>query len=133
VNNSPTIGFVGTGIMGSHMARRLASAGFCVNAWNRSAEKLGPLGAHGVRAAASPAAALAGVDTAIVMLSTAAVIEAVLFRHGTDGRAPIGSLATGSTLIVMSSIPIDEARRQAAALAERGVQYLDAPVSGGEP
>ena len=70
----------------------------------------------------------AGADVVICMLSSGRVCDEVLLGQG-------GVLATmpfGSTLIVMSSIPVEVARHQAAAAAECGVAYLDAPVSGGE-
>ena len=123
------IGFLGTGIMGGHMARRLAAAGHAVRAWNRSPEKVAALAPHGVVPAATPGAALDGAGVAIVMLADGPACDAVLF----GGDAPVERLAPGATLIVMSSIPVETARAQGARLAARGVHYVDAPVSGGEP
>jgi 2-hydroxy-3-oxopropionate reductase len=127
------IGFLGTGIMGSHMARRLAAAGASVHAWNRSAAKVEALVAHGVTRVATPSAALDGADVAIVMLSNGLVCDAVLFDSDESGRVPAEALAPGATLVVMSSIPVETARAQAARVSDRGVRYVDAPVSGGEP
>ena len=126
------IGFVGTGIMGGHMARRLAAAGASVHAWNRSAAKVEALAAHGVMRVATPSAALDGADVAIVMLSSGPVCDAVLFDADDSGRVPADALASGATLVVMSSIPVETARAQAARVSGRGVRYVDAPVSGGE-
>jgi len=126
------IGFVGTGIMGGHMARRLAAAGASVHAWNRSAAKVEALAAHGVMRVATPSAALDGADVAIVMLSSGPVCDAVLFDADDSGRVPAEALASGATLVVMSSIPVETARAQAARVSGRGVRYVDAPVSGGE-
>jgi len=123
------IGVVGTGIMGGHIARRLAAAGFEVTGWNRTPAKLAPL--HGVRAGDDLVQTLATSDVVIVMLSTGPVVDGLLFSGGE--RAPVAALRAGSTLIVMSSIPVASAKAQALALAERGVHYIDAPVSGGEP
>jgi 2-hydroxy-3-oxopropionate reductase len=123
------IGFLGTGIMGGHMARRLAAAGASVRAWNRSAAKVDALASHGVERAATPSGALEGAALAIVMLSNGPVCDEVLF----GGDAPAARLAPGATLVVMSSIPVETARAQAARLADHGVRYVDAPVSGGEP
>lgn len=123
-----TIGFVGTGIMGGHMARRLAHAGFRVRAWNRSANKAAALVAHGVQVADSAAMAADGADVVICMLSTGPICDEVLL-------SPSGALETmqkGSTLVVMSSIPVETARSQAARANEKGIRYVDAPVSGGE-
>jgi 2-hydroxy-3-oxopropionate reductase len=132
------IGFLGTGIMGAHMARRLAAAGFEVAAWNRSIARAQPLAAHGVRIAADVDAALKGAEAVVVMLSTGAVIDETLFGGGRGGSdasasAALDSLAPGSLLIVMSSIPVPSARAQADRASDRGLLYLDAPVSGGEP
>jgi len=122
------IGFIGTGIMGGPMARRLAKAGFMVTAWNRTAAKLAALGGDGIRAAAHAAEAADGADAVICMLSSGPVCDAVLFDLGGVAEA----MAPGSTLIVMSSIPPAIAQAQARAAARRGIAYIDAPVSGGE-
>ena len=127
------VGFLGTGIMGGHMARRLAAAGASVHAWNRSAAKVEALAAHGVMRVATPSVALDGCDLAIVMLANGPVCDAVLFDADDSGRAPAEALAPGATLVVMSSIPVETARAQAARVSARGVRYVDAPVSGGEP
>nr|WP_280951060.1 NAD(P)-dependent oxidoreductase [Salinicola sp. RZ23] len=121
------VGVLGTGIMGAPIARRLAAAGYAVSAWNRSRDKLTPLADHGIRLAATPAEA-ATVDTLIVMLSSGPICDEVLL--GADGV--IAAMPAGSQLIVMSSIPVATARGQAKAAAARGIDYLDAPVSGGE-
>ena len=77
--------------------------------------------------------ALDGADLAIVMLSNGQVCDEVLFGADASGRVPAEALAPGATLVVMSSIPVETARAQAARVSERGVRYVDAPVSGGEP
>lgn len=122
------IAFLGTGIMGSHMARRLAQAGFAMTAWNRSAAKVDALASAGVRRAASVRDAVAQADAVVIMLSTGDVVDEVLF----SADAPIEAIASGATLVVMSSIPVETCRRQAERLGKMGVHYVDAPVSGGE-
>jgi 3-hydroxyisobutyrate dehydrogenase-like beta-hydroxyacid dehydrogenase len=124
------IAFLGTGIMGGHMAARLAAAGLEVRAWNRSPQKVAALLAQGVQPAASVREALAGSDAAVVMLSTGAVVDDVLFA---GPRPAIAALPAGALLAVMSSIPVETAREQARLAAAAGIGYLDAPVSGGEP
>lgn len=125
MNESRTIGFIGTGIMGAPMARRLIDAGNDVRAWNRTAAKAAALGAT---TAETPAAAAAGADVVIVMLSSGPVCdEVILGEHGV-----LDAMSAGSLLIVMSSIPVETARHQARAASERHIHYLDAPVSGGE-
>ncbi|WAX94244.1 NAD(P)-dependent oxidoreductase [Aminobacter sp. NyZ550] len=122
------IGFVGTGIMGGHMARRLAQAGFRVTAWNRTADKAAALAAAGVELAGSPAGAASEADVVICMLSSGPVCDEVLLAAG----GVLEAMRPGATLVVMSSIPVETARSQAGQAAERGVRYVDAPVSGGE-
>ncbi len=129
VSAGSAVAFLGTGIMGGHMARRLAQAGFSVRAWNRSATKSEQLAQHGATIAPTPQAALEGARVAVVMLSTGAVVDEVLF----SGPFPaITSLAPGSTLVVMSSIPVETCRAQTDICTAHGIAYVDAPVSGGE-
>ncbi len=127
------IALLGTGIMGAHMARRLAQAGFHVTAWNRSADKAANLTQFGVRIASNPSSACADADVVVVMLSNGAVVEEVLFSPDQTGKPPAEGMVAGSVLVVMSSIPVETCRAQAARLEARGVGYVDAPVSGGEP
>lgn len=123
-----TIGFVGTGIMGGHMARHLAAAGHRVKAWNRSAEKAKALSEHGVVVAVRAEDVAREADVVICMLSSGPVCDDVLLGSG----SVLAAMRPGSTLIVMSSIPVESARHQSREAAARGVAYLDAPVSGGE-
>jgi 3-hydroxyisobutyrate dehydrogenase-like beta-hydroxyacid dehydrogenase len=127
------IALLGAGIMGAHMARRLAQAGHAVTVWNRSPDKAAKLKEFGVTLAGSPSAACAGADVVIVMLSNGPVVEEVMFTPDATGKIPAELLASGSVLIVMSSIPVETCQSQAPRLAARGVDYVDAPVSGGEP
>jgi 2-hydroxy-3-oxopropionate reductase len=127
------IALIGTGIMGGHMARRLAQAGFAVTVWNRDRSKAEKLGAHGVAVADSPSAASAGADAVIVMLSNGPVVEEVMFRADGTARSPFEAMTAGAALVVMSSIPVETCQEQARRCAARGLDYLDAPVSGGEP
>jgi 3-hydroxyisobutyrate dehydrogenase-like beta-hydroxyacid dehydrogenase len=120
------VGLLGTGIMGGPMAARLVAAGFAVTAWNRSPETLA--GLAGVAAAPTAREAVDGAGVVICMLSSGEVCDAVLL--GPDGA--MAAMTPGATLVVMSSIPVGTARRQAAACADRDLAYVDAPVSGGE-
>src|SRR3954470_17638400 len=122
-----SVGFLGTGIMGAHMARRIAQAGHGLAVWNRTAAKAEALSAFGVSQACDAAAAAQGADAVICMLSSGPVCDEVLIEGGV-----LGAMRPGSLLIVMSSIPVATAQRQAELAAERGINYLDAPVSGGE-
>lgn len=127
-----SIGFAGTGIMGFHMARRLAEAGHSIVAWNRTAAKAEPLREFGVSLATSVEGVGENADAAIVMVSDGPSSDQVILGNGgTTGL--LESMGEGSTLIVMSSIPMETAAAQGAAAVEKGIRYLDAPVSGGEP
>ncbi|TPI35819.1 NAD(P)-dependent oxidoreductase [Mesorhizobium sp. B3-1-6] len=126
--NKMRIGFIGTGIMGGHMARRLAQAGFGVTVWNRSPDKAEALRHFGVAVAAEAAEAARDADVVIAMLSSGPVCDEVLF--GTNAAAD--AMSPGSTLVVMSSIPVETARRQGDLAAKKVIRYADAPVSGGE-
>jgi 3-hydroxyisobutyrate dehydrogenase-like beta-hydroxyacid dehydrogenase len=67
------------------------------------------------------------------MLSNGPVVEQVLFSPDHTGKKPVEAMAAGSVLMVMSSIPVGTCQAQAPRLGLRGVGYIDAPVSGGEP
>ena len=124
----PTVGFTGTGIMGFHMARRLAEQGCRVRVWNRTPEKAERLIPFGVQVAENSAEVAQDADFVICMLSSGQVCDDVLLGQG----RVVQSMKIGSTLIVMSSVPVETARRQSKTARAYGVDYLDAPVSGGE-
>jgi len=127
-----SIGFAGVGIMGFHMARRLAEAGNSVCAWNRAREKAERLGPHGARVVDNAAEIAQGANAVIIMVADGPASDAVIF--GADGsEGVLASMEQGSALVVMSSIPPETAAAQGKAAKEHGVRYLDAPVSGGEP
>ncbi|HEY5280098.1 MAG TPA: NAD(P)-dependent oxidoreductase [Pseudolabrys sp.] len=133
MTQSRNIALLGTGIIGSHMARRLAQAGFVTTAWNRDRAKAETLTQSGVSVAATPSAACERADVVIVMLSNGPVVEKVVFTPDASGCVPAEAMRKGSTIIVMSSIPVETCQTQAARCAAHGVGYIDAPVSGGEP
>ena len=123
---TPAIAFLGIGLMGFPMARRLCEAGYTVHAWNRSpdkAERLRPMGAH-VHTEAAEAAAQA--DIVISMLENGPVTEQVLFDGGV-----VNAMRPGALLVDMASIKPAEARDHAQRLEARGLRHLDIPVSGG--
>ncbi len=121
------IAFLGTGIMGVQMARRLAQAGHKVTAWNRSRDKAERLAGFGADIADTPAAAAGGAEFLVCMLSDGPTCDDVLLKQGA-----VAALAPGAVVVVMASIPVDVAQSQAKACAALGRHYIDAPVSGGE-
>jgi len=118
--------------MGVPMVANLARAGFEVAAWNRTADRTGPLAALGVRCCAQAAEAVSRADVVIVMLSTGPVVDQVLFDGTADTAPAVSGLRAGAIVVVTSSIPVHTAREQARRLAGLRCRYLDAPVSGGE-
>lgn len=85
-----SVAFIGTGLMGGPMARRLLGAGFSVTVWNRSVDKAEALVADGAVVAASPADAAKGADIVITMLSDGKAVGEVLFEAGVEiGRAHV--------------------------------------------
>lgn len=121
-----SIALLGTGLMGGPMACRLAEAGHQITVWNRSPEKTAPAVAKGARVTASAAQAVEGAEVVITMLSNGPAVTEVLEQGGVLSAMPQGCL-----FIDMSSIPPDTARKHAQMCAERGLEVLDAPVSGG--
>ncbi|HKT19914.1 MAG TPA: NAD(P)-dependent oxidoreductase [Stellaceae bacterium] len=121
------IAFLGIGLMGAPMAKRLMAAGHSLTLWNRSRAKAEAVCGPGSRVAAAPADAANGADLLITMLENGPVVDTVLF--GPEGAA--AALAPGALVVDMSSSPPPLARDHAARFAARGIAYLDAPVSGG--
>lgn len=121
------IGFVGLGIMGQGMAHNLLKAGFPLTVWNRTASKMEPLVAAGARAGRNPADVAAQSDVVLVCVSDTPDVEAVIL--GDQGI--VQDAKAGSLVIDCSTISPLATRKLAAALAEKGVAMLDAPVSGG--
>lgn len=130
--NPPTIAFLGLGIMGLPMAARLADAGFPIRAWNRSPARTAELTHPGATLCATASEAVKGAQIIIIMLSSGPVVDDVLFSADSNGEPPADTIKSGALVIVMSSIPVETAQSQAARLSHKGVQFLDAPVSGGE-
>ena len=123
----PTIGLIGLGLMGKPMGRNLLKAGFPLVVWNRTNAKAEDLVREGATLAANPRELAAQVNVLITIVSDPPAQEEVLW--GKDGA--LAALRAGSTLIDSSTISPELARREAAACAERGVHFLDAPVTGG--
>lgn len=124
----PQTAFIGAGIMGRPMARNLLAAGYPLAAWNRTRGKAAALAEYGATVADSPATAAAGAQFVFVMVSDSAAADAVLFAE----NGALENITPGACIIVSSTLPPQTARRQAETCRRRGVDYLDAPVSGGE-
>ncbi len=121
------VGFIGLGAMGCPMAGNLLRAGHEVTVCSRRAVSRAPLVELGAGAAATPAELAAGCDAVFTMVTGTADVESVVL--GADGV--VHGARPGSVVIDTSTIDPAATRTIAAALAERGVDMLDAPVSGG--
>jgi 3-hydroxyisobutyrate dehydrogenase len=122
------IAFLGLGAIGRPMAARVAAAGMSLTVWNRTAERAATFARDtGSTQAATPAAAARSADVVITCLSTSRDVASLL--DGTDGL--VAGLHRGAVLIDCTSGDPATSRRIAARLAEQGVGFIDAPVSGG--
>ena len=122
------IGFIGLGIMGKPMARNLLKAGYPLVVYNRSRPAIEALAAEGAIVADSPKAVAQQADVVISCVSDSPDVEAVAL--GSNGI--IEGAKSGSLYIDMSTIAPATARRVYTALKAKGIDALDAPVSGGD-
>jgi len=118
--DTKNIGMIGLGLMGTALTQRLLDAGYTVWVFNRTREKAEPLLAQGARWADNP---LTRCDRVLISLFTSDTVEEVLGQLD-------GGLRSGQILIDTTTGEPEQTVRLAAALAARGVQYLDAPISG---
>jgi 3-hydroxyisobutyrate dehydrogenase len=123
------IGFIGTGAMGQPMLANLVRKGFAVVAHDAVPAALAGATRAGARAVGSAAEAAKGADVVVTMLPSSSHVEAVYLGAGGVREGA----ASGRLCVDMSTIEPAVSRRVADALAERGVRFLDAPVSGGVP
>ena len=123
-----TIAFIGLGNMGGPMAANLAKAGHSVKAFDLSPQALEQAASQGCQIADSAQQAASGVDFVISMLPAGKHVEGLYV----SGDQPLFDQLDSSTLVIdCSTIDADTARSVAAAGAEKGVGFIDAPVSGG--
>ena len=127
--NSLKIGFIGLGIMGKPMATNLLKAGYTLTVFNRTREKMQSLVEAGARAADSVADCASASDVVVTMLPDSPEVEEVILSE----KGVATAARPGTVVVDMSSISPLTSQKVARALAARGVEFLDAPVSGGEP
>jgi 2-hydroxy-3-oxopropionate reductase len=128
MKEKPVIGFIGLGLMGKSMARNILNAGYPLVVHNRSRAAVDELVAQGAHAASSPAELARQVDILFSSLPDSPDVELVAL--GENGI--ITGAHPGLIYVDHSTIKPATARLVAAALAEKGVHCLDAPVSGGD-
>ncbi|MCL4202009.1 MAG: NAD(P)-dependent oxidoreductase [Pirellulaceae bacterium] len=118
--DNENVGMIGLGLMGTALTQRLLEAGYTVWVFNRTRDKAEPLIAQGARWADNP---LAVCDRVLISLYTTDTVEEVLGRLADE-------LRPGQILIDTTTGEPQQTARLGARLAERGVRYLDAPISG---
>ena len=123
------IGFIGLGIMGKPMAKNLIKAGHELTVYDRASGAMDELLSSGAKAATSAKDAAMASELVITMLPNSPHVKAAVLGEG----GAIEGLTPGKVLVDMSSIAPLAAKEVAAELAKKGVDMLDAPVSGGEP
>ncbi len=122
------IGVIGLGVMGKHMAANLVKAGFPLVVWNRTESKMVGLLNLGAKGAGSPKEVAERSDVVITMVSDSTDVEEVVL-------GPLGiieGISAGALVVDMSTISPEVTKRIASTLRQKGVDMLDAPVSGGE-
>ncbi len=124
--NSPRIAFLGLGIMGGGMARRLLGAGFALTVFNRSAAKAAALAAAGARVSATPREAAAGADVVICMVADDAASRTMWL--GADGA--LAGASRGAILADCSTLTVGWVKELAAEAQRHGCEFVDAPVTG---
>ena len=123
---SKKVGFAGMGIMGQPMARNIMKEGYSLTVHNRTAEKCDALKENGAKAVATPLELARNADVLVLMVTGPEAIDQIL-------GGPEGILAfdcAGKTLINMSTVPPSYAVKLCRSLRDRGMEFIDAPVSG---
>ena len=120
------LGYVGLGVMGGGVVRRLLNAGHNVTVWNRTRGKAGPLVEHGARWADSPREVAERSDVTFTMVTNTAAVNAV--TAGPDGI--LAGLGPNKVYVDMSTASPGNTRALAERVAAVGAEMLDAPVSG---
>jgi 2-hydroxy-3-oxopropionate reductase len=125
------LGFIGLGTMGRHMARNLMVGGHAMAVFARCAESAQPLVDAGATFCDSPSAVAAQSDVTFTMVTGTSDVQEVVLGGEDPGRGIVAGARPGSLVIDMSTIDPSATRAMAKTLAARGVDMLDAPVSGG--
>ena len=125
----PSIGFIGMGHMGSHMAQRLLDAGYQVTVYDRTMQKAQEVEQRGAQIAPTPKELAANCQVALVCVTNDEAQHDVMF--GPDGA--LAGVHAGSIIIDLSTVSPDASRRLFQAAQEQGVSMIDAAVSGSVP
>lgn len=124
--SKPNIAFLGLGIMGSGMARRLLDNGFPLTVFNRNAEKAKPFVSDGATVAGSPREAAAGADVVFSMVADDDASRAMWLGE----RGAFAGVKSGTVCIECSTVTLDVIREHAAIAKQKNCDFLDCPVTG---
>jgi 3-hydroxyisobutyrate dehydrogenase-like beta-hydroxyacid dehydrogenase len=120
------LGFVGLGVMGGRITKRLLDAGYQVTGYNRTKSKASWLVDQGLRLVDTPREVTESADVVLTMVTDTTALEAV--TEGDDGI--LAGLTPGKVYVDMSTVSPARSRDLAARVAAKGAAMLDAPVSG---
>ena len=124
------LAYVGIGLMGLPMAKRLLGLGYRVTVFDIAAARLDEARAAGATVAPSAADSVAGADLVLLNLPTAAAVQDAAF----GARGVAGAMRAPQLLVDFSTIPVEHGRAHARRLRDAtGCAWIDAPVSGGPP
>jgi 3-hydroxyisobutyrate dehydrogenase-like beta-hydroxyacid dehydrogenase len=121
-----TVAVLGLGIMGEPMARNLMKAGFSLRVWNRTASRADALVKEGAFQARTPAEAAAAAEFILIMVADPPALEAVLHAPG----GVMEGMTKGAMLLNTGTQAISQIEAAAGECSARGVEFLDAPVTG---
>jgi 3-hydroxyisobutyrate dehydrogenase len=128
MSDATRIGWIGTGVMGLSMCGHLLDAGYAVSVYSRTRERSEPLLARGASWADTPAAVAAGAEIVFTMVGLPSDVREVII--GSEGV--LSTLSSGGTIVDMTTSEPSLARELYAVARERGIETVDAPVSGGD-
>jgi 3-hydroxyisobutyrate dehydrogenase-like beta-hydroxyacid dehydrogenase len=126
------IGLIGLGLMGRPMGMNLLKAGHQLTVWNRTSERAQELVKAGAVLAKTPREVAAASELLLTIVSDPPALESVLWGHEGQNDGALAGLRAASIYVDSSTISPSLVRRIAAACKERGVRFLDAPVTGGD-
>jgi 3-hydroxyisobutyrate dehydrogenase-like beta-hydroxyacid dehydrogenase len=126
------IGFIGLGLMGRPMAMNLLKAGHTLTVWNRTPARAQELLAAGATLAKTPREAAASSDVLMTIVSDPPALQSVLWGNEHQDDGALAGLKRGSIYIDCSTVSPSLVQKISATCKERGVRFLDAPVTGGD-
>lgn len=126
------IGLIGLGLMGRPMGMNLLKAGYSVTVWNRTPARADELVAAGAVLAKTPCEVAATSDLLLTIVSDPPALESVLWGQEGKYDGALAGLKAGSIYVDSSTVSPALAKKISAACKDRGVRFLDAPVTGGD-